>query len=180
MPGFCGTVFDVKSVLLFAVNLYCVPSENGLNASENASPTTWFAKPVPVTSIGVPPMSGPAGRPAVGPAVAVTPVTDGIPAYVAFRDPESPAIVWTVTGTFSVAIVVSASGGATIWISVPLTLTRSKVCESAFVESPKLTHLRPARFRPVPLMVTTLSPFSLASENGPALVEIDVIVGGGK
>ena len=104
--GFCGTVVDVRSVLLFAVKLYCVPSENGPSASTNTSPTTWSAKPSPVTSIGVPPVSGPAGSPAVGPAVAVAPVTVGIPAYVASTDPDWPAIVLTVTGTVNGSVVV--------------------------------------------------------------------------
>ena len=125
-------------------------------------------------------MSGPAGFPAVGPAVAVTPVTFGIPAYVALTDPVWPAIVLIVTARVAVPMVVLGSGGATIWISVPVTVTRLKSCEAALFGSPNVTHSRPAGFRPVPLIVTTVSPFSLASEAGPPSVEIDVMVGAGK
>ena len=127
----------------------------------------------------MPPVSGAAAA-SVGPAVAVTPVTGGIPAYVALTDPEWPAMVSILTGTVSGPSVGLSISGATIWISVPVTVTRSGTCEAARVGSPKSTHLRPARLRPVPLIVTIVSPFSLASENGPPSVEMEVIVGGGK
>ena len=57
-----------------------------MSASVNAiTDATWFAKPVPSNSIGVPPVSGPAGSPDVGPAVAARPRRSGSPAYVAFE-----------------------------------------------------------------------------------------------
>jgi hypothetical protein len=80
IAGFWATVFVVRSVLLLALKLYCVPVENGDAASWNSTRLVWFAKPEPVMSIGVPPVSGAAGVPAVLPAVATTPETVGMPA----------------------------------------------------------------------------------------------------
>ena len=70
--------------------------------------------------------------------------------------------------------------GAWISISVPVTLTRlKKNCENNCVGLPKLTQSSEARLKPLPSIVMTDPPFSLASEAGPPFVEIDVIVGAG-
>jgi hypothetical protein len=58
-------------------------------------------------------------------AVASTDVTFGIPAYTALTGLDKPANVATVTGTLSTSTV-GAWGGATSWISVPVTITRLK------------------------------------------------------
>ena len=61
IAGFCETVLVVRSVLLVGVKLYCVPKENWFGEmSSNVTTTTWLASPWPLTSIGVPPVSGPA------------------------------------------------------------------------------------------------------------------------
>ena len=65
---------------------------------------------------------------------------------------------------------------------MPVTLTNWKdsCCEDACVGSPKLTQSSVARLKPLPVIVTTEPPSSLASEAGPPpFVEIDVIVGAG-
>ena len=64
-------------------------------------------------------------------------------------------------------------------VLVSLTMVKKNCCEAACVGSPKLTQSSAARFRPVPRIVTSESPFSLASESGPFVVEIDEIVGFG-
>src|SRR5690349_14375769 len=132
-------------------------------------------------SIGVPPVSGPAGVPAVGPEVASTLDTVGTPAYTAPTSFDRPAADWTLTRTVAGLIVLASNAGARISIFVPVALTRSKnCCESAFVGSPKLTHSRVARLKPLPFSVTTEPPSSLASDVGSAgVVEMDVIAGFG-
>ena len=63
---------------------------------------------------------------------------------------------------------------------MPVTLTRLNCCEAAWVGSPKFTQSSVARLKPLPSIVTTEPPSSLASEPGPPVfVEIDVIVGVG-
>ena len=62
---------------------------------------------------------------------------------------------------------------------VTLTMEKKSSCEDACVGSPKLTHVERRELKPLPVIVTTEPPFSLASEAAPPLVEIDVIVGAG-
>src|SRR5262245_50739784 len=78
--GFWETVVVVNLVSFATVKLYCVPNENGDATSLNSTPRVWFANPEPSIAIGVPPVSGPAAVPAVGPAVASTDETVGTPA----------------------------------------------------------------------------------------------------
>ncbi len=178
--GFCATVWVVSFVSLLAVRLNWVPNENWVATSAKVTIVAWLAKPEPSISIGVPPVSGPAGCPEVGPPVATTLETVGTPAYVAFTGFDRPAAVVTLTETFVGPSVSMARAGATSWISVPVSLTMLKnCCEAACVGSPKLTQSSAARFRPAPRIVTSELPFSLASEPGPFVVEIDEIVGVG-
>ena len=53
----------VSFVSLARVKLYCVPNENGVAMSANVTIVAWLANPEPSISIGVPPVSGPAGVP---------------------------------------------------------------------------------------------------------------------
>ena len=110
-------------------------------------------------------------------------MTDGTPAYVALTEFDSFAAVLTVTGRVVGPSVLFSNPGATAWISVPVTLTISEngsSCESIEAGLPKLTQSSVAKLKPLPVIVTTEPPVSLASEAGPpAFVEIDVIVGFG-
>ena len=85
-----------------------------------------------------------------------------------------------VTGSVVGPTVMFSKPGARISIFVPVTLTRLKnCCDDAWVGLPKLTQSSVARLKPLPRIVTTEPPSSLASEPAPWLVEIDVIVGVG-
>ena len=100
---------------------------------------------------------------------------------MAFAEFDRPEAVWTVTGSVFGPTVSLSKPGARTWISVPVTLTMEKKssCEDSCVGLPKLTQASVAELKPLPVIVTTEPPFSLASEAGPSLVEIDVIVGAG-
>src|SRR5262249_58825175 len=99
----------------------------------------------------------------------------------AFVEFDRPATVRMLTGTVARLAVMSSTPGAWISIFVPDTLTRLKnCCEVASDGLPKLTQSSVARLKPVPRIVTTEPPSSLASEPAPPLlVEIDVIAGWG-
>ena len=63
---------------------------------------------------------------------------------------------------------------------VTLTIEKKSSCEDACVGSPKLTHASVAELKPLPVIVMTEPPFSLASEAALlSFVEMDVIVGAG-
>ena len=65
--------------------------------------------------------------------------------------------------------VALSNPGATTSISVPVTLTSENrsSCEDSCVGSPKLTQSSVAKLKPLPVIVMTEPPLSLASEAGP-------------
>jgi len=74
-----------------------------------------------------------------------------------------------VTGSVLGPTVSMSNPGATASISVPVTLTSAKKssCEDFCVGSPRLTQSSVAELKPLPVIVMTEPPFSLASEEAP-------------
>ena len=74
-----------------------------------------------------------------------------------------------MTGSVLGPTVALSNPGATTSIAVPVTLTSENrsSCEDSCAGAPRLTQSRVTKLKPLPVIVMTEPPLSLASEAGP-------------